>query len=98
MKESFLEAKKVVSFTPVAGQKVISGATVPSELSNNKNDQFPVSDIMLGRVSIVKKMVLRKSIISKKLLKAVNKSASRVMVTLTDKRFSNSFTSGSKRK
>lgn len=85
MKESFLEAKKVVSFTPVAGQKVISGATVPSELSNNKNDQFPVSDIMLGRVSIVKKDGSKEKYNFQKIVKAVNKSASRVMVTLTDK-------------
>lgn len=85
MKESFLEAKKVVSFTPVSGQKVISGATVPSELSNNKNDQFPVSDIMLGRVSIVKKDGSKEKYNFQKIVKAVNKSASRVMVTLTDK-------------
>ena len=67
-------------------------------MSNNKNDQFPVSDIMLGRVSIVKKDGSKEKYNFQKIVKAVNKSASRVMVTLTDKRFSNSFTSGSKRK
>ncbi len=69
MKESFLEAKRLYLLHLLPDKKLYQELTVPSELSNNKNDQFPVSDIMLGRVSIVKKMVLRKSIISKKLLK-----------------------------
>jgi len=84
MKECMSNDVKIVNFTPVSVKKFISGATVPNNLITGKEQVF-LSDIIPGKISIIKKDGTKEKYNFQKIVKAVTKSATRVMITLSDK-------------
>ena len=86
MQNNILDNNKVVNLTPLTSKKTVTGATIPCELRNIKENGLKP---LLHKVVVIKKDGTREEYNFQKIVNAVKKSAGRVMINLSDDDFNN---------
>lgn len=84
MQNNILDNSKVVNLTPLTSKKTVTGATIPCELRNIKENGLKP---LLHKVVVIKKDGTREEYNFNKIVNAVKKSAGRVMINLSDDDF-----------
>lgn len=84
MQNNILDNNKVVNLTPLTSKKTVTGATIPCELRNIKENNLKP---LLHKVVVIKKDGTREEYNFNKIVNAVKKSAGRVMINLSDDDF-----------
>ena len=84
MQNNILDNNKVVNLTPLTSKKTVTGATIPCELRNIKENNLKP---LLHKVVVIKKDGTREEYNFNKIINAVKKSAGRVMINLSDDDF-----------
>ena len=84
MQNNILDNNKVVNLTPLTSRKTVTGATIPCELRNIKENSLKP---LLHKVVVIKKDGTREEYNFNKIVNAVKKSAGRVMINLSDDDF-----------
>ena len=84
MQNNILDNNKVVNLTPLTSKKTVTGATIPCELRNIKENGLKP---LLHKVVVIKKDGTREEYNFNKIVNAVKKSAGRVMINLSDDDF-----------